>query len=309
MFKRVIPILVLSVFLMSCSNGGNSLSMSVEKQKEYANKLKEQGLFKQAVNEFKKLQDRGKLSDKENANISYLIGKIYMDDLNDYQNALAEFTRVKVILPESDLTQEVNTRTIECLERLGKPLDAQREAERLSTINKKAEMPKGTVVAKIRDRSITKEDLDNEIRKLPSYVQEMYKDDSKKAEFLKQFIATELMYDSAKRRNFENDKDIVEKTFQAKKSFMVQKLFEEEMKGKLTISESDLKNYYEAHKKDYVEKDKDKKEKQKTYEEAKESVKQAYAMEKEQEIYQQLINQLLQAEKVTIYEDVFKPAK
>ena len=140
-------------------------------------------------------------------------------------------------------------------------------------------------------------------------MQEAYKEDFKKVEFLRQYIATELMYDSAKRRNFENDKDIIERAFQAKKGLMVQKLLEEEIRSKVNITESDLKNYYEAHKKEYIEKDKDKKEKQKTYEEARESVGQACVQEKQQEIYQVLINQLLKAEKVTIYEEVFKPAK
>ena len=308
MLKNILCAVILSAFLISCSGNG-TLSIGLEKQKEYANELKEQGLFLQSVTEFKKIQEKGSLSKKEDANLSYLIGKIYMENMNDYQNALAEFIRVKVLLPESDLTLEVNTRTIECLERLGKNLDAQREMEKYSTLNKKPEMSKGTVVAKIRNRNVTKEEMDNEIRKLPSYVQEMYKEDAKKVEFLRQFIATELMYDSAKRRNFENDKDIVEKAFQVKKSFMVQKLLEEEIRGKMNISESDLKNYYEAHKKDYVEKDKDKKEKQKSFEESLENVKQACVSEKQQEIYQQLINQLLKAEKVTIYEDVFKPAK
>src|SRR3989339_587583 len=265
MLKNILCAVILSAFLISCSGNG-TLSIGLEKQKEYANELKEKGLFLQSVTEFKKIQEKGSLSKKEDANLSYLIGKIYMENMNDYQNALAEFIRVKVLLPESDLTLEVNTRTIECLERLGKNLDAQREMEKYSTLNKKPEMSKGTVVAKIRNRNVTKEEMDNEKRKLPSYVQEMYKEDAKKVEFLRQFIATELMYDSAKRRNFENDKD-------------------------------------------YVEKDKDKKEKQKSFEESLENVKQACVSEKQQEIYQQLINQLLKAEKVTIYEDVFKPAK
>ena len=309
MYRKLTLILLLPLLFASCSGGGKTLAIGNEKQKEYANQLKEQGLYPQAVDEFKKLQEQGGLSGKENANVSYIIGKIYMENMSDYQNALAEFIKVKVLLPDGDLTQEVNTRTIECLERLGKTLDAQRAMEKFSTINKKKEMPKGTVVATIRERKITKEDLDSEIRKLPSYVQEMYKEDSKKAEFLKQFIATELMYDSAKRKNFDNDKEIIEKAFEAKRSFMVQKLFEEEVRSKLKIAESDVKNYYEAHKKDYVEKDKDNKEKQKTYEEVKENVAQTYSMMKQQELYQQLVEQLLKAEKVTIYEDVFKKTK
>ncbi|MEI7905671.1 MAG: hypothetical protein WCI43_09725 [Candidatus Firestonebacteria bacterium] len=309
MLKNVFLVSILSVFLASCSGGGATLSLGIDKQKEYANELKQQGLFAQSIAEFKKLQEQGGLSKKEQANISYVIGKIYMENLNDYQNALAEFIKVKVVLPESDLTREVNTRTIECLERLGKPLDAQRAMEKFSTLNKKPEMPKGTVVAVLRNRKITREDLDNEIRKLPAYVQELYKEDSKKPEFLRQYIATELLYDSAKRKNYENDKEIIEKSFEAKKSFMVQKLFEEEIRSKFRISESDVKNYYEARKKEYVEKDKDNKEKQKTYEEVKEKVARDYSMMKQQELYMQLIEQLLRAEKVTIYDDAFKTAK
>jgi len=309
MLKKILGALIAAAVLVGCSGNGGKLSLGLEKAKEYANELKEKGLYPQAVTEFKNIRDGGNLSKKEEANLSYIIGKIYMENLNDYQNALAEFIRVKILLPESDLTQEVNTRTIECLERLGKTLDAQREMEKYSTLNKKPELAKGTVVARIRNRNITKEDLDSEIRKLPSYVQELYKEDAKKVDFLRQFIATELMYDSAKRKNFENDKEIIEKAFQTKKSFMVQKLLEEEIRGKMNISEADLKNYYEAHKKEYIEKDKDKKEKQKSFEEALESVKEACAMEKQQEIYRQLITQLLKAEKVTIYEDVFKTAK
>ena len=129
MLKNILYAVMLSAFLVSCSNTGG-LSIGLEKQKEYANQLKEKGLYLQAVNEFKKIQEKGSLSKKEDANLSYLIGKIYMENMNDYQNALAEFIRVKVLLPESDLTLEVNTRTIECLERLGKTLDAQREMEK-----------------------------------------------------------------------------------------------------------------------------------------------------------------------------------
>lgn len=301
MFKKLILTTAL-LFLISCSSN----NVNVEKQKEYANLLREKGLFTQSINEFKKLMDSGALSDKEQANISYIIGNIYIENLHDYENALTAFLKVKVFSPEGNLAVEVNSKVIECLERTGRSLDAQQEMEKVTTINKKPEIPKGTVVAKIRNRSITKEELDNQIRNLPSYMQDTYKEDAKKLEFLKQYIATELMYDSAKRKNFENNKDIIEKTFQTKKMLMVQKLLEEELKLKVKITESDLKTYYEAHKKDFCEKGKDGKEVQKTYDEAKEQVGQKVSMMKQQEAYEELIGNLLKAEQVTVYEDVFK---
>jgi hypothetical protein len=301
MLKRIGVIFIILI-LTSCSQ-----TVDIERQKEYANVLKEKGLFMHAIDELKKIQEMNGVSVKEKVNLSYIIGNIYMENLHDYENALAFYLKAKVFMPQGQETHltELNSKIIECFERLGKSLDATQLMEKVTTINKKPEIPSGTVVAKIRNRNITKEELDNEIRKLPSYMQENYKDDTKKLEFLKHYIATELLYDSAKRRNLENDKNILERTFQVKKSLMVQKLLEEELAPKIKITDSDLKLYYEAHKKDFVEK-KDKKEIQKSFDEVKEQVRQAVLAIKEQEAYQELISNLLKAEQVTIYEDIFK---
>ncbi|MFH1824650.1 MAG: hypothetical protein ABH873_05435 [Candidatus Firestonebacteria bacterium] len=300
MMSKMILMLFSVIILISCSS-----TINIEKQKEYANALKEKGLFIHAINEFKKIQDLIGISTTDSANLSYIVGNIYMENLHDYENALASYIKVKVLKPQSSLSNEVNSKMIECFERLGKSLDATQLMEKVTTINKKPEIPKGTIVAKIRNRNITREELDGEIRNLPSYIQEACKDDTKKLEFLKQHIATELLYDAAKRKNFENDKNILERTFQAKRSLMVQKLLEEELASKIKITDSDLKLYYEGHIKDFVEK-KDKKEVQKSFDEVKEQVKQAVLTIKEQEAYQELLSNLLKAEQVTIYEDIFK---
>lgn len=300
MMYKMILMLLSVIVLISCSQ-----TVNIEKQKEYANILKEKGLFIHAINEFKKIQEINGVSVKEQGNLSYIIGNIYMENLHDYENALAFYLKVKVFIPTGSLSNEVDNKMIECFERLGKSLDATQLMEKVTTINKKPEIPKGTIVAKIRNRNITKEELDSEIRNLPSYIQEDYKDNTKKLEFLKQYIATELLYDAAKRRNLENDKNILKRTFHAKRILMVQKLLEEELVPKIKIADSDLKLYYEGHKKDFIEK-KDKKEVQRSFDEVKEQVKQLVLAIKEQEAYQELVSNLLKAEQVTIYEDIFK---
>jgi peptidyl-prolyl cis-trans isomerase C len=301
MTKKFLVLISAALLFSSCGGG------DIEKQKKYANSLKERGLYKQAADEFDRLSVSGKVSDSDIANLSYIIGSIYYDDIHDYENALKYFIRARVYDPDSGIKSHVNTKMIACLERLGKSLDAINELESATTINKRRQIPKTSVIAKIRDKEITMEDLDKQIKDLPAYMQENFKDNAKKLDFLKQYVATELMFDAAKRQGLDKDTEILGKTHQVTRSLMVQKLLEDKLKNKIKITESDLKNYYESHKKDFVEKDKDKKERQKSYDEAKESVKQAVMYEKQQDVYSEYVTELIKAEKVEIYESMFKP--
>ena len=56
---KVSLLFVVALFLVSCGGGSAVGFIGVEKQKEYANELKEKGLYPQAVAEFKKLQEQG----------------------------------------------------------------------------------------------------------------------------------------------------------------------------------------------------------------------------------------------------------
>ena len=126
---------------------------------------------------------------------------------------------------------------------------------------------------------------------------------SKKIDFLKQYIATELLYDSAKRKGLENDKNVIESTFQAKRNFMVQKLLEEEISKAVDIDESDVKLYYEAHKEKYSEKDDEGKVTGfKPFAEVQTTVMQDLIRERQNEEYEKLIQRLMRAEAVQIYE-------
>jgi len=112
---------------------------------------------------------------------------------------------------------------------------------------------KGPVVARIGKREITLGELNDQIEKLPPYMRSTFQGRDKKVDFLKQYIATELMYTTAKRKGYDRDKDIIEGAFQAKKNLMVQKLIQDEVKDAVHIGDSDLKLYYQAHRDKYVE--------------------------------------------------------
>jgi hypothetical protein len=129
----------------------------------------------------------------------------------------------------------------------------------------------------------------------------------KKLEFLKQQIARELLYDSAKRKNYDNDKDIIEGTFRAKKELMAQKVLSEEIKKKVQITEADIELYYKANKDKYNEKDEQgNTTRQRSFQEAYQQVAQDLYSERQMQAYNTLLENLMKAENVKIYEKLVK---
>lgn len=303
-FWVILTILLLGVaFAAGCSKKQGK--RNPDKVREYANALYNQQLYPQAIQEYQNYLNTYNISQGEQANITYTIANIYFDRLHDYQNALANYLKIKQFYPESNLQKEVNKKIVASLERLRRSEDAQQVLNETTSLNPaKHKKRPGAVVAKIGNREITQGDLDYEISQLPPSVQTQFKDKAKKLEFLKQYVATELMYNTAKRKGLDKDKDVVEATFQAQKNFMVQKLLQQEIARNVKIDDSDIELYYKANKDKYAEKNKKGKViRIKPFNEVKSQVTQDFLAEKRRTAYQALINRMTKAENVVIYSD------
>ena len=286
-------------------------------QRKIAEEYLNYDLYEPAIASYEKyLLKRGMILDKK-ANISYIIGNIYMDNLSDYKNALASFARAKVFSPSNPSISEVNKKIVMCLERLGKPVDAERELSKITSIVREEEeqTPKSKtqeiIIAKIGDRNITMAELDSEIEKLPAFLRDSYAGKDKKVEFLEQYIVGELLYDSAKRMGFDEERDVIDAMYRVRKQLIVEKLIDEEVNAKLPEpTQGDLKLYYEANKDKYIEEDTDEEgnvtKRQKDFSEIEDSVKTAYTLEKQQERLNILIGNLMGTKEVKIYKEVFE---
>ena len=142
---------------------------------------------------------------------------------------------------------------------------------------------------------------------LPQSIRNQYQSKDRKLEFLKQYILTELLYDSAKRKGLEKDNEVVDAAFQAKKQIMVQKLLQQEIEQKVKIDPEDVQLYYQAHKDKYVKKDKDGNVvRQLSFNEVQQQVARDLTMERQQQVYEELAQKLMQAGGVKIYDDRLK---
>jgi len=274
--------------------------------REYANALYNRELYPQAVREYQRYLDLYDVDDEQRANINFVIGNIYFDRLHDYENAMAFYLKVKHVFPESPILPQVNRRIVTCLERLQRSADAKQALDEATSLEPETVQTShpGTVIAKIGYREITSGDLDHHIGQLPEYLQSQFTDRKAKLNFLRQFVATELFYDAAKRKELDQDKDVVEGTFQAKKSLMVQKYLQEEIADQIHISNDDIELYYKANKDKYVERDeKGNVKRQKPLDEVRKKVAEDLMRENQQKAYEELLQRMMTAEKVEIYDD------
>jgi tetratricopeptide (TPR) repeat protein len=88
--------------------------LDVTQQQDFASELVDNKLYSQAIAEYDKLLDLGKLDQSKQANINYIVGNIYLDYLNDYENAAARFVKAKFLDPKSDLKDKINKNLVVC---------------------------------------------------------------------------------------------------------------------------------------------------------------------------------------------------
>ncbi len=308
--KKLIALFFAALMLLMIGcNQENQPNISKEKARNYANELYNRQLFKQSAEEYARYLQIYKLNDKEQANISYMVGDIYFERLKDYENALAYYIRTRYFKPNDDLKRSIDKKIVACLERLERPEDAKQtlaESTSLDPEKIKKKRP-GRVVALIGTCQITQGDIDFELSQLPPELQSQYTNKNMKLQFLRQYILTELLYDSAKRKGLEKDTDIIEAAFQAKKGIMVRKLLQEEISSKVNVTPEDVELYYKANKEKYAEKDKEGNiTREKSFQEVQQQAAQDFLMQKQQQVYDDLAQKLMRAEGVKIYDDVLK---
>lgn len=308
---RLFFLLGISLLILCDKNG--SPEASADKIREYANDLYNKGLYEQAVEEYMRYIGSGGVPEQIRANIIYTIGNIYFERLNDYNNALASYLKVKHFYPESPFIDNVNQKIVACLERLDKASDAEQALREATSLNesKGSEKKPGEVVALIGKREFTMGDLEfelnREIERMPVEMRPEKMGREEKLAFLRQYLTSELLYNKAQKMGYDRDKEIIEGVFQAKKSLMALKLLQQEFEKNIKIDDNDLQLYYEKNKEEFAEKDeKEKVKKQKSFEEVREDVYRKVAAKEQQRVMDNLLEEMMKTQNVKIFTDKVK---
>jgi len=249
-FSSAVMVLLLVILVMQFLTPSGSRQSTVflpDDMRKFAAKLESEQLYAQAVEEYQRYLETAKIPSEQHANLLYKVGTLYLDELHDYENALAVFLRIQNFYPKSKVVREAEKRMIRCYEELKRGFDAQKRLEKLTDLEPATETPDGPMVAKVGNKVITLNQIENDILRMPEYLRIQYNTPEKKLEYLRTKVFQELLYDTAVRKEYQKNKEIRKQVREYEKKLMAQKVYQEEAEGKINITENDLNLYYKAN--------------------------------------------------------------
>ncbi len=270
-----------------------------EIEKRLAGELRDNNLYRAAVAQYEIILNDPKVDIGTRANINYLIGKIYFNELYEYEKAASHYVVARSLNPQGSFYDEAGKNLIASLEKMGRMVDAKRELNKAVDIDSIYAAHEGDVtVAKIGAVPVFLSELDDAIQKLPPEAQKQFLSKEGKREFLTQYVGLELMYRAAVREGFENDPEIIKEKKELEKQLLVQKYIMNNVLPEVNIDTSDVRNFYLANKSEKYG--------NKSYDEIKTRVIFDYQQEKAQQAFSEYVSKLAAVEQVQIFEENVK---
>ncbi len=265
------------VFLRGNAPTPRQEGLDADNERVLAAKLQDRGLNLSSAEAWLRYLEVAKLDPKEKATRYYDVGKLYQEE-GDFEKALVNYYRSEAVAEVADLRVELARRKRECFRRLGNIAGLNRELEAMTSLAPEGQRKEseGEVVAEIGSEKITLADLDRrvnqavelQVRQLARFMSGEQLDEQKeklfdqfqskqaKFEFLQDLIAKEVLLREAMKQGLDKQPDSEEVIEELRRNFLANEVLDAEIERKVNVTESDLRDYYAAHKEDFKEKPK-----------------------------------------------------
>jgi len=305
-------------------------SLSPEQVKQLAAKLASRNLYTRAAKVWQDYLSAGKLSNAEHAKTLFQIGTL-LEKAGSFAEAIEYYYRSEAIAKLDELETQINSHVKNCFEKLGKFSSLRYELMDRTSFEKAS--PAGSkIVAEIGAEKITESDLDalietaidNQLAPMAAFMTaeqlneqkkkmlQQYKEPAAKGQFLRSWLISEIMYRQALEDELTRDPKVKSFIDELTRSALSQQLMNQQLAGKVNITETDLQTYYQANKEKFLEpankEDPNSVERQKTFEEVRGQVTSELMSRKSQNVQQSLIKQLMDKYNVIIHTFVLTPA-
>ncbi|HLE11097.1 MAG: hypothetical protein A2504_01625 [Bdellovibrionales bacterium RIFOXYD12_FULL_39_22] len=262
--------------------------------REVGNKLQTAGVVGEAIVAYERYLSDNKLDKETESKISFSLGNLYEEN-GEYEKALHKYYAVQAIDESSLDSQDSSKRIVALLERLKKYNAAKFELKNQTALEKdKVEVNQGgEIVAKIEGRPIFNFEVNEALDQLPEAYKKEFSGKDGKQNFLRKYVADELLVAKARKLQYQNDGKIRRQLENIEKQLLVQRVLEDEIGKKISADPADIKNYYEANKTKF----------NKPFAEITKQVEEEYKMQKGQMLYSNLMEDILKTEDVKIFAD------
>jgi tetratricopeptide (TPR) repeat protein len=266
----------------------------VNNAKKLAGELTDNNLPEAAIEEYGRIIEKAYLDNTERGAVNYLIGKIYFEDIGDYEKAAAFYIRARSLDENASYYNEAGKNLITCLERMGRRLDARRELDRQISFEPDTGKVTGKIAAKVGSYDITLSDFNKAIQSLPSEIQDEFSGTEGRKQFLSRMIGRELLYHAALREGFDKESKVRRDMKNIEKEYLVQYYTQEKVIPTIEPDTAELNLYYQANKDKFDGKE---------FEEVREQVTQEYMAYISRKAVNEYIEKLMEAEPVQTFEE------
>jgi len=284
-------VVVLTVFVGKSPAGGDVASLV----RETAAKLQAAGLAGEAILQYEEYLRSPGIEPRTRAGIAYSVGQMYESEGRP-EKALGWYYRVEGADPGSSQQKEAAKRIVAILDALGRHQAAKAVLSGATALDKDKTRGSGKLVAEVGDRKISLEEINAALDALPPQLKQPFEGRDGKKQFLKKYVADELLYEKARRLQYDADPRWLKQLDDIKRQVLVARVIEEEILSKVSVEEGDLRNYFEANKSRYT---RDKK--IPPFEKARQEAERDYRMEKSQAKYQELVERLVAADNIRLF--------
>ena len=171
------------------------------------------------------------------------------------------------------------------------------------------QQPRGEQLAKVDNTIITDTVVREEFGMLPAQVQEMFLKEGSMEDIVDELVKKELLYVEAKQKGLDRAQGFDKKVEDFKKRLMIESLLEEEIEKKASVTDKDVKDFYDKNKKEFViETPGGGKGKLVEFERVKALIEQRLKAEKQKEVFDAYIDSLNKTHKVDVNREAIKKA-
>ena len=223
-------------------------SSLVNDAKIMAGEMADNNLPEAAIEEYKKILDKASLTPGERGAICYLIGRVYFEDVGDYERAAAYYIRARSLDKDASYFAEAGVNLITCLEKMGRRLDARRELDRQSSAQPDTGRVAGKLVAKVGSQDITLAEFNDAFQNLSPQIQDEFSGTEGRKNFLNQMIGRELIYHAALREGLDRDSRLQKDLKDIERDYLIQYYTQQKIVPTIKPDTADLNLYYQANK-------------------------------------------------------------
>ncbi|MBI5212923.1 MAG: SurA N-terminal domain-containing protein, partial [Nitrospirae bacterium] len=111
---------------------------------------------------------------------------------------------------------------------------------------------KGSYVAKVGGKTVTKEDVQAEMNALPDMAKAFFQGPEGTARLVDELVTKEMLYLEAQKRGLDKNKEFQKKFEEVKKRALIEQLIGKELESASKITDKEVVEYYDKHKEDFM---------------------------------------------------------